>query len=295
MKNEGFIERGIQLTISALIAVTAIFWLSGIWAWVAGIFSVVILVFAIVGFCPLYFLFKIKKENLGQASTIKVVSIITIYLVALIGGGYASNFFSKKFFVEDFNAMNNYYKQALFETGQEKRPEAIANYDLLVSGFANFKNKYTAYQPYALRNDKQFISDLENVDSIISKTKTNVYSGNLKDAHLSLEKVRPITQEMFKRNGFSMLAIALVDFHDSMEKVLDMANAKNYNGVIDTYTEASEKLSAVEKEANDTEIQVIRKNLDEILSLAREKNSESLPAKAAELKSSFVKVYLKRG
>ena len=36
----------------------------------------------------------------------------------LIGGSYASMFFSRKLFLEDFNAMNGYYKQALFLTGK---------------------------------------------------------------------------------------------------------------------------------------------------------------------------------
>jgi len=295
MKNEGFVERGIQLFISAALLVLVIFWLSGAWAWVVGIFSGAVLLFAIVGFCPLYAIFKIKKINLGQPNFINILILVLVYLVVLIGGGYASNFFSKKFFVEDFNAVNKYYKQTLFETGQEKRTEAVANYDLLVAGFVGFQNKYSSYQPYALHGDKQFVADLQKVDEIISSTKHDVYIGDLKKAHLALEKVRPITQEMFKRNGFSMLAITLVDFHDSMEKVLEVANAKDVAGIIMNYKEADDKLIAVEKEANDIEIQAIRKNLDALLKLAQDNKTGDLSDKAAELKNSFVKVYLVRG
>jgi len=42
-------------------------------------------------------------------------------------------------------------------------------------------------------------------------------------------------------------------------------------------------------------MKAIRNNLEELLNLAKSGNTESLSAKAAELKSSFVKVYLKRG
>jgi hypothetical protein len=191
--------------------------------------------------------------------------------------------------------MNKYYKQTLFETGQEKRPEAISNYNLLVVGFADFQQKYSNYQPYVLRSDEQFVLDLAEIEKNIVDVKQDIYTVDLKAAHLALEQVRPITQEMFKRNGFSMLAIALVDFHDSMEKVLDMANAKDATGVIATYVEANGKLLTIEKEANDEEIQAIRRNLDALLKLAQDKNIDALPTKANELKSSFVKVYLKRG
>lgn len=56
------------------------------------------------------------------------------------------------------------------------------------------------------------------------------------------------------------------------------------------YSQVSEKLHAVEVEANDPEIQAIRANLDGLLSLAQRS-----AAKASKLKSSFVKVYLVRG
>jgi len=239
-----------------------------------------------------------KDEGLfGRIKQHKIISgfIAVLLGVILVGGFYAANFFSKKFFVEDFNVMNKYYKQALFETGQDKRAEAITNYEMLVSGFTDFQEKYSAHQPFALRSDVQFMGDLEKINVIIAGTKNDVYTGDLKTAHLALEKIRPITQEMFKRNGFSMLAVALVDFHDSMEKVLDAANAKDSTGVVNTYTEANDKLLAVENEANDAEIQVIRKNLDALLKLAQDNNVEVMPDMAADLKISFVKVYLVRG
>jgi hypothetical protein len=92
-----------------------------------------------------------------------------------------------------------------------------------------------------------------------------------------------------------MLSIALVDFHDVMELILDAANAKDPQKVIALYPQLEEKLKAVEQVTNDDEIQAIRKNLDELLKLAQDNKIEELPGKADKLKSSFVKVYLKRG
>ncbi|MEI7890576.1 MAG: DUF2892 domain-containing protein [bacterium] len=296
MKNEGVVERSIQATISATLIVVAYFWLAGLWAVLAGVFAILIATFAVIGFCPLYVLFGVHRKNIdGEIGSKKIAAIVALYLLILIGGGYASNFFTKKIFVEDFNAMNASYKQTLFETGQEKRAESVKNYDDLISSYAKFQAKYAKYRPFAFKKDGNFENDLNAVRDIIAKVDGDVRTGSLKDAHLALEKVRPITQEMFKRNGFSMLAITLVDFHDSMEKVLDPANAKDAVGVISEYQVASDKLVAVEQIANDQEIQAIRANLDAVLKLAQDGNPEALPAKAAELKSSFVKVYLKRG
>jgi uncharacterized protein HemY len=80
-----------------------------------------------------------------------------------------------------------------------------------------------------------------------------------------------------------------------MELVLDAANAKDASKVIALYPQVSEKLKAVEEQANDLEIQAIRKNLDQALATANSANHDQLATQAETLKSSFIKVYLKRG
>lgn len=296
MKNEGIIERSIQITISVALFLGAFFWIGGIWQIALFIAAVAIGTFAIVGFCPLYALMGKGTSCLIEKLTKRRILFLFIYAFLFVSAGsYGSIFFTKKIFVEDFNAMNKDYKQTLFETGQEKRIQSKENYDKLVASYAIFEKKYSAYRPYSLRSDVSFNDDLKKIEGIILGAKDGVYNGNLKAMHLEFEKVRPITQDILKRNGFSMLAISLVDFHDSMEKVLDGANEKDASKVIATYDEANTKLTAVEQEANDIEIKAIRKNLDEILQLAKDGKADQLPAKAGELKSSFVKVYLIRG
>ncbi len=100
---------------------------------------------------------------------------------------------------------------------------------------------------------------------------------------------------MFKRNGFSMLSMALVDFHDIMEEIIAAADEKDASRVISVYPKVNEALAAVEKEDSSNEIQLIRKNLDSLKQLAEENRSDQLSAKAAELKTSFIKVYLVKG
>jgi hypothetical protein len=245
----------------------------------------------------LYKIFGIDTNKSFPQVSKKIATIVTVLiLVALgIGGSYASTFFSKKIFLEDYAAMNNYYKQALFFTGQDKREESIKNYTKLVEEFGDFSEKYQKYHPFVISRDKQFNSDLAKVSEIIASQSQIISAGDLKSSHLTLETVRPIFQDILKRNGFSMLAVYLVDFHDAMEKIIDRADAKDASGLVAVYAEVDMKLKEVEAVANDEEIQLIRRNLDEIYVMAQQNKSGDLSAKAAELKSSFVKVYLKRG
>jgi len=295
-KNEGVIDKLIRVILAEVFFLLAWFWFGGAVQIVFYILGFMMLITAIMGFCGLYKIFGINtNKNIKKISNVVLGVFAIMFVVIAVAGSYYSDFFTRRLFLEDFNVMNNYYKQTLFNTGQEKRPESIANYDKLVSEYANFSKKYSNYHPRVIANDKNFNSDLAKVSALILNLKDKVYTGNLKESHTNFEEVRPVFQEILKRNGFSMLAVYLVDFHDSMEKVIAEADKKNPAGVILTYVDANDKLIAVEEAANDDEIKAIRNNLETLLNLAKAGDAESLSARAAELKSSFVKVYLKRG
>jgi len=297
IKNEGVVDRMIRVILSMIFFLLAFFWLAGITKVIFYILAMVVLLTAVTGFCALYKILKINTNKNTEKKTSKIVFGVLIILLVLVvvGGSYASNFFTKKTFLDDYGRMNNYYKQTLFYTGQDKRDEAISNYNKLVTEYVIFYKKYSVYHPYVLKSDNKFNADLKEVSDMITSQKENVYSGDLKQTHTSFESIRPIFQDLLKRNGFSMLAITLVDFHDAMEKIITASDAKDSAQVIAVYEEVDSKLKAVEEVANDTEIQTIRQKLDEILNLAKEDKADLLSGKAAELKSAFVKVYLKKG
>ncbi len=297
MNNINTPDRIIRALLGVALLQAGFFWLAGIWKTVAYAAGAIMLVTALLRFCPLYRIMGISSVGKGTKPPGAVMGILGVVLVlaAAVGGTYASNFFTRKFFLEDFNAMNDGYKQTLFLTGKGEREKANTQYDRLIPAYLAFKAKYTAYQPYAIRSDSRLNADLKTVADMFANVKDKVRTGDLHEAHLDLEKVRPVWQEMFKRNGFSLLSVALVDFHDAMELMLDAANAKDAPKLTSLYPELSEKLKAVEAEANDAEIQTIRKNLDDLMALAKDVRLGEMPAKGEALKSSFVKVYLVRG
>jgi len=297
IKNVGTIDRIIRLFLAEIFFMLGFYWFGGAGQVGAYILAGIMLVTAVVSFCPLYKLFRVDTSVLlGKVMSKTMMGILgLIFLAVAVGGSYASYFFSKKFFLEDYNEMNQSYKQALFFTGQENRSEAISNYTELVTRYFAFQTKYQSYHPYVISHDENFDTDLEKVSDIIAALEKEVMTGDLKAAHVNLEQVRPVFQDILKRNGFSLLAVYLVDFHDTMEKIIEAADAKDSNLVLEMYPVVNEKLVAVEEVANDAEIQAIRQNLEQLVSIAKSGNTETLPVKAAELKSSFVKVYLKRG
>lgn len=296
-KNVGKWDKKARIVLAVVFGLLAFYWFGGAAQILFGVLAVIMLVTAISGFCGLYKLVDVSTYIPDEkCPAVPVRFAFVVFLLLLIGaGGYYSNFFTKKFYLEDFNHVNNFYKQTLFFTGQEKRTEAVENYQKLIFAYAPFSAKYQAYHPYALRGDALLNADLIKAGQIIASVNDKINTGDLKSAHTDLEQVRPIFQEIFKRNGFSMLAVTLVDFHDAMENIIARADAKDAAGTVAVYAEVSDKLKAVEAEANDADIQSIRQKLDALLTLAQQGAVEQLPAKAAELKSSFVKVYLVRG
>jgi Protein of unknown function (DUF2892) len=296
MNNLNTWDRLIRALLGLVALELAFFWLAGGSQIAAYVVGAVLLVTALIRFCPLYKLVGIGTSGIKKGFGKGMGAFAILLLVAVLAGGsYASIFFSRKLFIEDFNVMNNFYKQTLFLTGKNERQKAITNYESLIPSFQHFQQKYSTYQPYVLKGDTRLGPDLAQVSGMISDVNDLVRTGDLQQAHLALEKVRPVFQDIFKRNGFSMLAVALVDFHDEMELMLDAANAKNPEKLISLYPQVSDKLKAVETETNDAEIQAIRKNLDDLLGLAKAAQTDQLPAKGDALKSSFVKVYLQRG
>jgi hypothetical protein len=297
MKNVTALDQFIRLILAVALFEMAFFWLGGAPGLVAYAFAAVMLVTSVWGFCPLYRVLGLvgKRVTSVPAGPVKRIAAIALLLGVALGGSYASHFITRKMFLEDFNAVNPFYKQTLFLTGKSERDTAIANYDQLLPAFQKFQEKYTAYQPYALRHDSQLTADLANVAGMLKAVNDGVRTGDLHQTHLDLEKVLPVFQDLFKRNGFSKLAVSLVDFHDAMELMLDAAHAKDSAKINALYPQVSEKLKAVEAEANDAEIVAIRTSLDDLLAMAKGDKQELLAAQAERLKSSFIKVYLQRG
>lgn len=297
MKNIHAVDRWLRLVLAIALGQGAFFWWTGWLQWLAYAVAAVLLVTALLRFCPVYSLLGLRGFSgaaPGPRGLWPVLGVLSL-LGLLVGGSYASAWFSRQIFLEEFNALNHFYKQTLFLTGKNEREKANADYDRLMPAWTAFQAKYRHYRPYALRHDAALSADWLAVQGLLTAVEPLVRKGDLHQAHLDLEQVRPVFQNLLKRNGFSMLSVALVDFHDSMELMLDAAQAGDVQKITDLYPTVSDKLAAVEAQANDAEIHAIRQNLDAVLGMAQQGRRDGLPSLGDKLKSSFVKVYLQRG
>lgn len=293
-KNENQIDRLVRTLAAAIFVVAGYYWFGGLSQMLLYVFGAVSLVTAAVGFCPLYEAFGIdtSSKTVSREGSVSWILVVLILLVS-VAGSYASSFFTKKMFIEDFNLVNGTYKQTLYNTGQGKRAESIENYEALVSKLAWFQERYSSYKPVAIRGDKEFDSDIKKIVAAVDAADSDVRGGDLGSAHVQLEPIRSMFQTVLKRNDFSMLGMALSDFHDAMEVVVDAASKKDSGGVILSLVEADMRLKAAEEIADTKDIRDIREKLDQLASAAKEEKTDALPQYGSDLKSSFVRAYLK--
>jgi hypothetical protein len=297
MKNNiGTLDRFIRAILGPVLVASGIFWVAGALQVVLILLGVIISATALIGFCPIYLPFNLStNKNAVKLSGKGIIALPVVLILVLVAASLASTYITRKQFLENYNAMNSNYKQALFQTGLKNRDESIKYYSQLQTTYVEFSSKYASYRPYALSGDTQFSADLATVSKIIAESAPLVQTGDLAQAHVQLEQVRPIFQEMFKRNGFSLLAMNLVDFHDVMEKLIDDGAKKDAAASLEHYAEADRLLKSVEAELNDADVQGIRQSLDALLKLAQDGKVDDLAAQADALKKSFLKVYLIRG
>ena len=292
-------DRFLRFLLGIVALLAAVFWLGGLGQLLAYAVAGLLLTTALLNACPVYRLLGRQTCEVPGAPAKPArrwtVAAALVLLGLAVGGSYASVFFTRKAFLADFNAMNHEYKQTLFLTGKAQREQALAHYERLLPAYAEFRAQYSAWQPWVLRGDGLLPADLARVDALLRGVGEQVRSGDLQQAHLALEGVRSVFNQIFKRNGLSLLSVALVDFHDAMELMLDAGNARDAARLQALYPQVDAKMQAMEAEAGDADIQAIRQNLDALLKAAQDGQTDALPPRAEALKSSFVKVYLQRG
>lgn len=221
------------------------------------------------------------------------ISVATLALVLLAGLGAGGSFLWRKHLAQAFSArytpMNEQYKQALYLTGQGSQAEAARAHRAFAAALAGLQGEG------GLSGDGKLGPDLERAAAIAREAGPLIEQGQLARAHEVLEGVRPILNDILRRNGLSALKVALVDFHDQMERVVDGGKGRNAPATLAALPTAEAGLRAVEQELEDARVQAIRAALERLRGLAERGEAEQLPEAAGALKSAFVKLYLAEG
>lgn len=234
-----------------------------------------------------------------QKTKIITFSILAILLIIGAIAGFKFLEIQKvKNFNKAYNDLNDKYKQALFQTGQNNS-ESLSFYQEYESGFTLFKDKYTTSPVTPFDKDNLFNTDLNEISTWNQKALYQINNKEFKEAHLTLEKIRPIWQEIFKRNNFNLFGLYMIDFHDSMEVSTE---AETTQEILDNCADLNEKwnqvnanLPEVQTDEFKTLLKIEDTNVKEICSITKITELEQIKKLQGDIKSDFVKLYLKYG
>jgi hypothetical protein len=297
VRNVSTIGRFYRAIFGEILLLAAFFWVAGLVRVIAYVFSLILIFNALTGFCLVYKIFDIStyiktKEEEYQTKKKLLVIIVIVFIIA---GAIASYFVTKNQFLNDFNRINKDYKKLLVSTSQNNRADSIANYEYLAADYESFYEKYSSYKPYVIRKDKSFGADIKKIKEIIEESKHKIYYGNITSGYIALGSIRPVINDIRRRNKLEGDKAAFSDFYGSMEILIDAAKAGDIQEIERAYPLANEKLKYIESFMNTSEVQSIRINLDNIYTLAKKRELEKLSLRAAELESSYLNAYLKTG
>ena len=155
--NIGTIDRFIRTILGPVLVALGIFWVAGALQVILILLGIIISATALIGFCPIYLPFNLStNKNAVKLSGKGVIALPVVLVLVLVAASLASAYITRKQFLENYNAMNSNYKQALFQTGLKNRDESIKYYSQLQTTYAEFSSKFASYRPYALSCDTQF-------------------------------------------------------------------------------------------------------------------------------------------
>lgn len=234
-----------------------------------------------------------------------IISISIVLIIVLsFGGLFILDRHKTEAFGRSFNAMNDAYKKVLFATGQNQTDSAklLSDYQATWNLFFN-SYKFRPIRPY--NTDTEWAKSLNEIDNIVILANTLVSSNQLYLAHLELEKVRSIWQEIFTRNNVTQLGFYLTQYHDTMEIAISQADALDYVALNDTcnkiiplwqdVTSTPVTLSQSDLIDYNSKLLANSKNIDVLCNAVRLHDETTLKESASKLKGLFIPLYLKYG
>lgn len=232
----------------------------------------------------------------------KIFLVSSLVIILLIGGFMFLKHKQSEEFYSTYNLMNEDYKTVLFATGQNKSTssELIINYE---KSWSDFYSNYlkTSIQPYGL--DDQWATSLNDINKNLLDAKELIRINKLHDAHLKLEGIRAIWQDVFERNNVSMLGFYMTQFHDIMEQAVDSSQTADFEKLdvickqLDEAWIKVENLNADVKDHDDyaNKILIERNDVKVFCENVAQRDSKNLNDLSDKLKKDFISVYLKYG
>jgi hypothetical protein len=165
------------------------------------------------------------------------------------------------------------------------------------------KYKETPISPYS--EDDEWSTSMDKINNLVNEAGVLINAGELHEAHLKLEEVRGLWQEIFERNKVSMVGFYLTEFHDVMEKAVDGSNDPNFEKLSKVCDELNEKwakveslkldLSADKMQDYEEKKKAEKQNIDAFCEKVLANDDAELVSLAGKLKKGFISIYLAYG
>lgn len=192
-----------------------------------------------------------------------------------------------------YSSYHSAYKKVLFATGQNS-PESS---DLMVSFKSNLQSLASLSDtPYS--EDVDYVSDIDKIVVLTDEASSLIDSSNLEAAHSKLEELRPIWQDIFKRNNVYSRTFYMTEFHEVMEGVVEAVGTDELDLVssecVDLRTLWDETLSVSNDLSSNEQFNSLwsaeSANIDSVCSL-----DGDLIVASDKLKKGFIQTYLAFG
>ena len=287
-QNESLLDRLLRVLVAEILIILAYFWL-GIVGLILAWIGVALLIFtAIIGYCCIYRLLglkiydKKKKPKLWQ-----IVPLLLIIAFLPTIAGYCSVKHTSDRFMRDFDAMDIFMKQSVYDSHIVNRNLLVDDYVQWQKHFERFNDKYSHYRPFIVKYDSRFCDDLRETEAISSELNYLVRRGNLGQANLELKKIDDMWTEMKKRNRISVFDLAVVGFERVAKELVTASSKMDAPTILWLYPRADLKLREIEANSDTPETRALRQALENLLSGAREGRAQDIPGLGADLEDAF--------
>lgn len=197
MKNLGTFDRLLRVLLAELCILIAFFWVAQEWQIPLYLAGGLVLIQAATGRCGLYGMLgwnsceKIKRKDKNL-----MAAFVVIALTVAVVGGAASVIVTKNIFIDDLSKVKVPYSLTLQSLSEGQNEKAIEEFGLLESAWRAFREKYSAYRPFAVRFNEGFTFAMQNITTAISSSGEEIRKGNLSGARDELQKAEPSFQEL---------------------------------------------------------------------------------------------------
>lgn len=162
-----------------------------------------VMVFQVVtGVCGFYNLIgRNTCERVKRKDKRLMAFTAVLMVVVAIAGSYASAVMTKNILEGDIASIEGSYNLTLLSTEKGLRNESISHYKMLNASLGIFNEKYSDYEPFAVKLDEKFQEDMTSVSLIVKASRQDIFTGLLSDAHARLAVGMSSLQSIKKRDG----------------------------------------------------------------------------------------------